>query len=114
VTQAELIQAVRDETTDDITVLSDATIVRLAAKAENLSGTLVDLMGVLSDAWRYLSRDDLYMSQTEGNLAFSQPIAFRRAQYYLERSLKGGATITIGLMERGDLWTLIPINEFGV
>ncbi len=109
-----MIQAVRDETTDDITVLSDATIVRLAAKAENLSGTLVDMNGVLADAWRYLSRDDLYMSQTEGNLAFSQPIAFRRAQYYLERSLKGGIIVTVGLMERGDLWPLLTDNEFGV
>lgn len=113
--EAQLIVKVRNKTTDNTTWLSDAKIVEFAeVGGDNDYAGLVDLNGVIADAWEYMARDDIYMAQAVGAVSVSQPVAQRKAEYYRRLSQKGGAVVVVGLMARGDLLVYPTDDEWGV
>lgn len=117
-TEAQIITRVRNKTTDNTVWLPDLKILEFAdaIEGDNTVGGLLDLNGVLADAWEYMARDDIYMSQTIGAVSVSQPVAQRKAEFYRRASQKGGGVIVvIGTMSRADLLssTSPTANEWG-
>jgi hypothetical protein len=115
-TEEQLIVKVRNKTTDSTALLPDAKILEFAAdEGDNDYGGVLDLNGVIADAWEYLARNYQYKSATIGNVSYSQPTAFATAEFYRSKSGTGGAIVVIGQMSRADL--LVPDttadSEFG-
>ncbi len=111
-TDEQLIARVRNETTDNVAWLPDLKILEFAgADYGNVYGGLLDLNGVIADAWKYIARDYVYKSETIGNISVSQPIALSRAEYYSALSGRGGTIVVVGEMSRADL--LVPASVSG-
>jgi hypothetical protein len=79
---------------------------------------VLDYYGVVADVLTYLARSDRYMSESEGSVSVSQPVALKWAAYYRSLSIGGAGgtpTITFGQTRRLDLIaSVLDDTEFGV
>src|SRR5690348_10643305 len=122
-TAAQIKTRVRAMVTDSVTELPDDTILYFAGQgATDTSYTqnigddgVLNLYGVVADSWAYLARADRYMTESEGSVSVSQPVALRMAAYYRSLSGTGGVTLVNGQTQRMDIIASPgDIDEFGV
>ena len=122
-TAAQIKTRVRAMVTDSVTELPDDTILYFAGQGatdtsytENIGDDgVLNLYGVVADSWAYLARADRYMSESEGSVSVSQPVALRMAAYYRSLSGTGGVTLVNGQTQRMDIIASPgDIDEFGV
>ena len=108
--------------TDSTTELPDDMILYFAGQGasdtsytDNIVDGVLNLYGVVADSWAYLARADRYMSESEGSVSVSQPLALRMAAYYRALSGAGGVLIIVGQTQRMDIIASPDdLPEFGV
>ena len=122
-TPTQIKTRVRAMVTDSTTELPDDMILYFAGQGQtdtsytaNIGDDgVLNLYGVVADSWAYLARADRYMSESEGSVSVSQPVALRMAAYYRALSGAGGVLIIVGQTQRMDIIASPDdLPEFGV